>query len=137
MIYITREDLETDAFERLINESTTESILDRTEGKVLGIVSSYLSGRYDAILIFDPEAPIRDELLADIVSRIVLYRTFRRNAARKVPEDVATDYGWAMKELLRIQKGETILDLPAPLDGEGNPESNTMFGNNTNEDFYI
>lgn len=137
MIYISREDLETDAFERLINESTTDAILDRTEEKVIGIVRTYLSGRYDADIIFDPDAPVRDELLADIISRIVLYRTFRRNAARKVPEDVERDHSWAMKELLRIQKGETVLDLPVPVDEEGNPESNTLFGNNSNPDFYI
>ncbi|MNS03111.1 hypothetical protein D3C72_344390 [compost metagenome] len=150
MRYITRDDLNTDSFDRFIQESTGDitNTLDKTEERAIAITATYLSA-YDTDSVFgipiDPEEEdseytpgIRHELLVEIISKITLHKIFSRNAARKVPEDIKEAYNWAMNELRRIQSGATPLKgLPPALDEEGTPVSNSMWGNNTNTDFYI
>lgn len=157
MRYLTKDDLIVDSFERLIDESSGDhdAILEKTENRAIAWVKAYLH-RYDTDSIFgifipgDDEEdegnetegewipPIRNGLLVDILSKIVLYRVFRRNAARKIPNDIKEDYDWAVKELEQIRKGAiTLNDLPPALDEEGNALSHAIWGNNTNTDFYI
>lgn len=137
MIYLTPEDLKTDSQERHITDSTadTPDVLEKIEKATIGIVSTFLSPRYDTQLVFAEGAPIRDEVLVDLMVKIALYKLFRRNAARKVGTDTKEDYSWAMKQLEKIQSGRITLDLPAPdLESTG---SYSMFGNTSNRDFYI
>lgn len=150
MRYLNKEDLITNAYERLIDESSKDDddILSRTEGRAIALAATYM-GRYDTDTIFgtllseagEPpvySSPIRHELLIEIIAKITLYNIFRRNAARKVPEDVKEDFDWAIKELERIRNGSIQLpDLPPFIDDDGNSNSNTMWGNNTNPDYYI
>lgn len=141
MRYITPNDLKTDAQERFITDSTADNTdsADYIEKQVVDLVITYLYGRYDTDLIFDEQQPIRNELLVDIISKITLYRIFRRNAARKVNADTKEDYDWAMKELDKINAGRTILkNLPTPSNTDTTePNSNGLWGNNSNRDFYI
>lgn len=139
MIYISDDDLKTESYERFITESTAdfEGVKDKAELKALGIIKTLIKGRYDVNLIFDTDEPIRDEFLADIVTKITLYKIISRNAARKVPTDLKEDYDWAMKTLEKINAGKLTLELPVKTDEDGNPSAKPMFGNNTNNDFYI
>ena len=137
MIYLTQEDLTADTQERFITESSADAtdVLDTIEKAVIALVVSFLSSRYDTALVFAPAGPTRNELLVDIMAKIVLYKLFRRNAARKVSTDIKEDYEWAMRQLEKLQTGRITLDLPVPAP-EGS-SSNSMFGNLTNTDFYI
>lgn len=152
MKYITKEDLLDGSYEQYIRESSKDSfkIIASLEGKAIELVKTYLT-KYDTASIFgipildeeeeaEPEytPPIRHELLAEIIAKITLYKLIRRNAARKVPEDIKEEWEWAIKELERIRSGATILDgLPPKLDDNGNIASNSLWGNTTNQDFYI
>lgn len=139
MIYLNNDDLTADSYQAFIDSSTGDApaVIDAQEKRAVDLVKTYLSGRYDVDKIFT--APVvRNELLVDIVAKITLYRIFRRNAARKVSSDIKEDYDWAIKELGKINAGMTKLDnLPKPTDTSGNVISTSMFGNNTNPDFYI
>ncbi|MFY0714116.1 DUF1320 family protein [Seonamhaeicola sp. NFXS20] len=139
MIYITDNDLKTESFERFITESTSDfpTVKDEVELKTIGLVKTFLSGRYNVEAIFRETEPLRDEFLADIVAKITMYKIISRNAARKVPSDFKDDYDWAMQQLEKINAGKISLDLPAPTDEEGNSNINPMWGNNTNKNFYI
>lgn len=143
MIYLTNADLTDGSYKRFITESSGDTeaghdIINANELKAIGLAKTYMTGRYDTDKIFDPESPVRDELLADIISKITLYKIFSRNAARKVSTDIKEDYDWAMKELQRINSGQTVLaGLPVPVDDDGEPISKSIYGNNSNTDFYI
>lgn len=139
MEYITRDDLTTDSYDRFIRESSDDigNTLDKAELRAIGLVKTYLSGRYKVAEIF-AAPPIRNELLVDIICQIVLEKVFGRNAPRKLPTDIKEGYDWAIRQLEKINSGVTILnDLPQVTDDEGNPVSDTLFGNFSNPDFYI
>lgn len=141
MIYLTKEDLITNAYERFIDESSNdmEHILKDTELRAIAYLKSVLGSRYNVALLFDPIEPIRNEIIIQILCKVVLYNIIRRNAARKVPTDYKEDYEEALKLLKDLATGVLVLsDVPTPTDDNGNPlNNNTMFGNNTNKNFYI
>lgn len=140
MRYITLDDLKTDSQERFITESTADNpeSPDKISEQVVDLVITYMSGRYNTDLIFAEVDPIRNELLVDIIAKIVLYKIFRRNAARKVSTDIKEDYQWALKELEKINAGRTDLaNLPKPTGTDDEPYSDSIWGNNSNRDFYI
>ncbi|AIM38083.1 hypothetical protein KO02_16370 [Sphingobacterium sp. ML3W] len=139
MIYISRDDLTTDSYDRFIKESSDdiEGTLEKAEKRAIGLAKTYLSGRYKVDLIFgDP--PVRNELLVDIICQIVLEKVFGRNAARKVSSDIKTGYDFAIEQLEKINSGRTVLaDLPMITDESGQALSDSLFGNLSNPNFYI
>ncbi|MBV7268382.1 DUF1320 family protein [Winogradskyella luteola] len=139
MIYITDDDLRTDSFQRFIDDSTADfaDAKDNAELKAIGKVKTLIKGRYDVDLIFDEQNPLRDEYMADIITKLTLCKIFKRNAGRKLPTDLKEDWEWAMKQLEKINGGKIVLELPVNTDDEGNPTAKPMFGNNSNKDFYI
>lgn len=140
MIYLDAEDLQADSFQRFITDSTKDDVgvIDRAELKCIGIMKTYLQGRYDVDLIFDEDEPIRDEVFVEILVKLVLKKIFGRNAARKVPTDVKEDYDEAMKQLEKLNAGRlTIKNLPVPSTDDGSPSAAPLFGNISNPDFYI
>lgn len=140
MWYITKEDLITSAKERFIDESTLdeEFILDNIEKKKIGILKSLLKSRYDVDKIFNETEPIRDEVIVSILVRLILAEAFGRNAARKIPTSSKEDATAAMGDLKDLSTGKVVLaGLPGAVDASGKPVSLTMFGNNTNKNFYI
>jgi len=137
MIYLTIEDLKTDSFERFIDESSkdfTQSI-DKAEKRAIGKVKPYLRDNYDVEAIFAPDMPIRDEALVDILVILTLSKLHGRNSARKFNDK--EDVEKAMKELDKIASGKITLELPLPVDDDGNVESTSIWGNLRNDDFYI
>jgi len=143
MKYLTDDDLTADSYQRFIQESTGDiaDVINKNEERAIALVRTYLSDRYDVATIFAEVLPgvdpLRNELLVDIITKITLYKIFRRNAARKLPEDIKEDFKWAIEQLERINSGRTKLDLPPALDDSGNVLSNSIWGDLTNPDFYI
>ncbi len=140
MKYIDKEFLVNYAQEIFINESsqTDDSILDRIEQSVISILKSYLGTRYNVEEIFSEEDPLENEILKDIVAKIVLYRLIKRNTPRNVPTNFKEMHDEAMKSLKELATGVVKLsDLPVAIDDSGAAVSNTMFGNTTNKDYYI
>lgn len=154
MQYLTNEDLTADSYQRFLTESSGdgENTINKCEARAIALVSTYLNKRYSTTDIFgilsddestgeeDPEfdiPPLRNELLVEIITKITLYRLFRRNAARKLPEEIKEDFEWALKTLEKIQTGRITLDLPPAMDDNGNAISNSIWGNNSNGDYYI
>lgn len=135
MIYITENDLTADSFEQFINESSDdiEDTLDKNEARAIDLVKTYMSARYDVETIFS--TPIRNEVLVDVISKITLYKIFRRNAPRKVSTNVKEDYDWALKMLEKIEAGRPI--LPLPLITTQPTSSASIWGNNRQNDYYI
>jgi hypothetical protein len=85
--------------------------------------------------IFDPDMPVRDEALVDILVILTLSKLHGRNSARKFSDK--EDVEKAMKELDKITAGKITLELPLPVDEDGNVESTSIWGNLRNDDFYI
>lgn len=141
MIYLEKEYLNTHIFERLLDESSEdfEDMLDNAELEQIGLIKSMLYARYNVNLIFDESNPIKNEVLKRILSKLVIYDAVRRNAARKVPSDYKEEYEWAMAMLEKLAVGKILLDdLPKPQDNPDNPNNGkTMWGNNSNPNFYI
>lgn len=145
MIYINKEDLISIIQERLMNESIAmatavdindNTILNDIEQKTIDLVISYISRTYDHEQIFaDP--PIRNGVLVQAIASIVVYRSVRRNAARKVPEDYIQLYNDAKKDLERIQSGAmNLIDCPKLTNTDGTSTS-PLYGNNTKDEFFI
>lgn len=148
MKYINKDDLISVIQERLMTETVALSpeaplndntILNDIEEKAIDLVVSYISGKYDHTRIFpeDPETPIRNGILVQIIASIVVYRSVRRNAARKVPEDHMQLYSDALKQLEKIQSGSMkLVNCPLLSNDDGSPVS-PVYGNNTNDNFFI
>lgn len=148
MKYINKDDLISVIQERLMTETVALSpeaplndntILNDIEEKAIDLVVSYISGKYDHTRIFpeDPEIPIRNGILVQIIASIVVYRSVRRNAARKVPEDYMQLYSDALKQLEKIQSGSMkLVNCPLLSNDDGSPVS-PLYGNNTNDNFFI
>lgn len=140
MIYITKENLITHSYERFIEESTKDNpiVIDQAEAENIEIVKSYLSNRYDVTKTFNPDNPIHSPLLVRIITKLTLYDVFRRNAPRKINQSTIDDYEEAMKQLNQISTGRIVLnELPKPTDENGSTKSNSIYGNNSNKNFYI
>lgn len=140
MIYLDKNYLTSHAFERFIDESSQDNaaILDNAEMENIMLIKTYIGSRYDVMAIFDEVEPIPNELLKRLLAKMMLYDIVRRNAARKVPTDYKEDYERALKTLKDIAQGKLPLDgLPIAVNADGKPISHTMWGNNTNENYYI
>lgn len=138
MKYLNKDDLITFIQQRLLDESLQleDSILDQIEEQAIDLTVSYIAGRYDADKIFG-NPPIRNGVLVQVLSMIVVYRTVRRNAARKVPEDYTNIYNDATRLLEKIQSGSQHLEnIPAITAPDGST-GKLMYGNNTNKDYFI
>ena len=138
MKYIEREDLIEIIQERFLDDSVAldESIIDGLETKAIDFAISYISGRYNTGKIFGNPV-IRNEILVQAISMIVVYRAVRRNAARKVPDDFPDMYNEAKDILRNIQTGEQKLDGMPEITGETGTSGSLMYGNSTNKDFFI
>lgn len=145
MKYINTDDLISIIQERLMNESVAlpevtnldeNAILDGIEEKAIDLVISYISGTYDHEQIF-ADIPIRNGVLVQVIASIVVYRSVRRNAARKVPEDYTELYKDAIKNLDRIQSGSMKLVNCPRLTKDDGTSASPVYGNNTNKDFFI
>lgn len=152
MIYLEKEDLVALSFERFIDESSgdtaaqgetiedvRERILNDVEAKNIALISSYIGTRFETDVIFDEAEPLINELIKNILVKLCLYDIIRRNAARKVPTDIREDYDNAIELLQKIATGRLPINgLPIATDEDGNPiTSESVWGNNKNEDFYI
>ncbi|MEQ2902736.1 phage protein Gp36 family protein [Alistipes finegoldii] len=138
MKYLEKEDLVEVIQERLLDDSLQldDEILDGLEQKAIAFAISYISGRYKTDEIFG--SPVkRHPLLVQAIAMIVVYRAVRRNAARKVPEDYNEIYKEAVKILSNVQsKAQTLDGLPEVTAEDGSTTS-LMYGNTTNDNFFI
>ncbi len=138
MKYITKEDLVSVIQERLLDDSIQldDKILDDIESKAIDFAVSYLLGRYNTAEIFG-ESVMRNGLLVQAISMIVVYRSVRRNAARKVPDDFTDLYKEAKEILSNIQSGKQKLDGLPEITGDTGTTGSLMYGNTTNKDLFI
>lgn len=144
MIFLTDIDLQSHAFQRFINESkgdeniSANEVIDTLEKQNIDLIKMKLNGRYDVAAIFAHTGAGRHFLIVKILTNLVLYDLFRRNAARKVPEDIQENYEWAMKLLENIKAGkEQPVGLDIIKDAEGEPVPTVIWGNNSNKNYYI
>jgi phage gp36-like protein len=140
MIYIDKDYLISHAQERFIDESSQndDDILNQIELTQIAIIKTYLGTRYDVNTIFKINSPIENEVLKEILAKLVLYKLIRRNAARKVPNDYKEQFDEAMKTLKEIATGIIRLDgVPAAVDTNGSVVSKSISGNLSNPNFYI
>lgn len=138
MKYLNKDDLITVIQERLLDESIqlSDDILDKIEQKQLDFVTAYISGRYDISCILT-EPPVRDGILVNILSMLVVYFAVKRNAARKVPEDHRDLYKDAIALLDKVQAGRLPLSGIPQITAPGGSTGKLMYGNNTNKDYFI
>lgn len=146
MKYLEKEDLIAVIQERLIEQSLAmnpdidlenNGLLDNIEQKAIDFAISYISGTYDTEVIFNVDTPVRNGVLVQVIASIVVYRSVRRNAARKVPEDYIQLYSDAKKDLERIQSGAmNLINCPKLTSIDGTSVS-PVYGNNTNDNFFI
>lgn len=140
MIYLTKENLISLAFERFIDESSEDQqdVIDTVELQNIELVKSYIGSRYNVSEVFSLLTPLKNEILTRVLSKMVLYDLVRRNAGRKVPTDYKEEYDKALELLEKIATGRIkLIGLPSAVDEDGNTNSNSLWGNNKNPDFYI
>lgn len=146
MKYVTKEDLIEVIQERLLEASITSvpdvdletnTTLNNIEQKAIDFAISYISGTYDTVKIFDEAVPIRNGVLVQAIASIVVYRSVRRNAARKVPEDLIQLYSDAKKDLEKIQSGAMNLINCPKLTKEDGTSASPVYGNSTNDNYFI
>lgn len=141
MIYLEKEDLIAQIFERALDESTKdfENALDKSEKKNISIMKTLLKKYYDVDAIFDPDTPIVDEYLSSILAALVIADVTSRNSFRKLGAFSKDKKEWAEKELEKLNRGILILDglPPKPAESVSTPSGSFLFGNLSNPDFYI
>ena len=145
MRYINKDDIVAIIHERLINESVAmdtaiplvdNDIIIDIESKAIDLVISYISRRYNHVEIFS-DTPIRNGVLVQLISSIVVYRAVKRNAARKVPDDYVELYKEAIKTLEKIQAGAMdLIGCPLLINFDGSPVS-PLWGNSTNDNNFV
>lgn len=143
--FLRESDLKTHAFWALVAPSIADHEVGVTsiEAQNIAIIRSKLKARYDVDAIFSIEPPEeededeRNPLIVRVLTKLVLYDIFRRNAARKIPEDIKEEYKWAMQWLDNVNAGIEQPDLPPVTDDNGNPIPILIYGNNRNDNFYI
>ena len=140
MKYITMEDLTTVVQNRLLLESVEkdEELLDSIEDMAVSEAAAYIGGRYDAGKVF-AEPPIRTGILVRVIACMVAARAIRRNAARKVPDNIQELEDWAMSILIKIRDGIMPLpsEIPPVTDEDGNPETPLIYGHTRNDSWFI
>lgn len=143
MIYLKKENLIAKAYERAIDESSNDFIaaLDQSEAEHIAFFKSLLKRFYNVDKIFDESQPIYNPVLGRILTFLVLSDVFSRNAYRKYNQNnnIEKQKEWAEKELDKLAKGILILeDLPKPEAKDNtNSTARLLYGNLTNNDFYI
>lgn len=140
LTYITLEDLIEQSYERFIEETSKDNfqVIVTLEEKAITKVKTLLGSKYDVNKIFDPDEPIHNPLLVEIITTITLYRLFKRNAPRKINSQMTEDYNTALKDLEKLATGRLVLDdLPKPTDEDGNVKQDTMYLNISNRNFFI
>lgn len=139
--YLSEADITAQSYQRFIEESSKDDfeVLETLENQAIELVSTYIGSKYDVAKIFNRSNSIKNPVLTKIIARITLTELFKRNAARKVNSQMQADYDQAMNDLEKIATGRLQLyGLPTPSDESGNPiKSNTLYGNNSNKNFYI
>ena len=140
-IFLTNQDLNTQAFEVYLNkngDADIAQVLEELEKQNIAIIKSKLAGRYDTSAIFSADEADRHYLIIKILVQLVVYDFIRRNAARKVPSDYVKEWEWAMKTLESIKAGkETPEGLPKPIDEAGNTVGRVISGSRKNSNYYI
>ena len=138
MIYITQDDLtgmiQNQMLVSSIENSTT--MLDGIEALVIDEVKAYLTNSYKVDDIFKTGALIRNGLLVRIMSMLIVYRAVRRNAARKVPDDIADMETEAYKLLSDIAAGKLTLTGCPPITNEDGT-AKVLYGNSRKAENYI
>lgn len=139
MRYIEKIDLIEVIQERLLDDSIAEApeaLLDKLEEKAISHVISYLSGTYDTTKIFGNPV-MKHNLLVQIIAMIIVYRSVRRNAARKVSEDYKEMLDEANRMLSNIQSKKQILDGMPLIVGSTGSTGSLLHGNSTDKNFFI
>lgn len=142
MIYLKKDNLIAKAYERAIDESSNDFVaaLDQSEAEHIAIFKSLLKRFYNVDKIFDETEPVYNPVLGRILTFLVLSDVFSRNAYRKYNQhsNIEKQKEWAEKELDKLAKGIIILeDLPKPEPQNGTGQSRFLYGNLTNNNFYI
>jgi len=140
MIYLKKTDLIALSFEKFIDESIDDNAetLLTIELQNIEIIKGYIGSRYDVEEIFSPLTPVRNSILIRILSKLTLFDIINRNAPRKVSSDLKEEYDKAIEMLDKIATGRIKIEgLPKPMDENGNIISDSIWGNNSNKDFYL
>jgi len=140
MEFLAKDDLKVHSFERFIDESSQDfsGAIDSSERQAIALVKSKLASRYDVAAIFAQTGAGRHDLIIRILTFIVIYDIISRNAARKVPEDIKEMWEWAMSTLEAIRdRKESPKGLPPLTDDDGKPLRAAIWGNNSNENYYL
>jgi len=140
MIFLEQIDLETQMFQQFFNQDNSpnkDEILDNIEQQNIALIKSKLNGRYDTTAIFSATGTDRHWLIIKILTKLVIYDFIRRNAARKLPNDLVKEWEWAMEILEKIKAGkETPEGLP-PVTNEDGTTGTIIYGNKKTNNFYI
>lgn len=139
--FLQDDDFDAAIFSTLLKDESDVKLkasLEKNELKAIAIISSRLTGRYNLNAIFSAEESARNHLIVHYAVTITLYRTLKRNAARKMPSDFKEDYDMVMADLDKIMAGKLTPDgLPAIVDGDGNAVGRIATANRRNDNFYI
>ena len=140
MQFLKVDDLTTHSFERFIDESSADFVQarDHSEAQNIALMKSKLNDRYDVEAIFNKTGTDRNPVIVRILSFLVIHDIISRNKARKIPEDISENYKWALQYLEEIRNRMASPDgLPVLTDEQGNPKRSAIWGNNSNENFYL
>ncbi len=136
MTFLETNDLESQLFKEFIDDSTDNEnlVLNTIEEHTIALVKSKLGKRYDVTEIFNKSGTDRNKLIISVLVPIVIYKLIRRNATRKMPEDIVNDYKYSLKWLDQVRDGIETPDLPIKQEEK---QIEVHHGNSKNENWYI
>ena len=137
MRYINSDDLDVHIQEQLLLGSLPKpEMLDQIESLVIDEVISYIGGRYKTDEIFNPEKPIRNGLIIQVIAILTAYRAIGRNAARKFQSSgigIQRDHAYSI--LNRISTGALpLVGVPEVMEAN---KGSIFCGSTKKKNFYI
>ena len=107
-------------------QQSSEENRERAERMAIEEVSGYLRSRYDVEKVFSATGAERNDLVVMRTCDVALYH-LSSWLPNRMGHDIRKErYERAVKWLEGVQAGKIVPDLPAALDGDGQPVSGTF-----------
>ena len=130
MPFIVKADFEALIKNNVLDEVTDaeDTLIDQVSLMAQQEMESYLNQKYEVAVIFAATGNNRHKLIMMYAMDIALYHIHARVNPRYIPEIRQIRYDNAIKWLNSVAKGTITPDLPARVNDNNEPETNTRYG---------
>lgn len=127
-MYLKTNELNTHIYDYQLCQITEKdsSIVKTAISAAVAEVKSYLAGRYDVQKVFAEEGESRNPLILDLCKSIAVWRIVKLANVDMLYDRYREQYNDAISYLTKVAEGSLMLDLPASVDAEGNPQGGSL-----------